>query len=336
MAVLQGISGIQMGDGAGGTIALSISKHILRMLSNSSLSYLTATMSNPSQVNSGSVSYYIPELIQTEAYDATSQKFDKTQTAMRRITCDTREQAKYEVETFDIARLDESSDVLGMIATGLAMGIQSTLNAEFLMYIKSQFEVGGELAAQIIELPVLGKDVVDTVENCRAAYNALQMKIAKITQMYDKNKLGIEKGDLHTIMSPVAAVQIRNSFWGTPANIGNFPISPTLAGVQLGNMKFTEDGMLDNAIPAGTSFSKLKDFDFSNYVGFIIHNEAVAMPISIMNVVNQNSPFNANLQYICKYQYGLGILRPKLLYAIVKAKPVAKKETIKEKFGRNN
>ena len=39
MATLQGIAGLQWGDGAGGTIALSIQTRILRIISTSSLVY---------------------------------------------------------------------------------------------------------------------------------------------------------------------------------------------------------------------------------------------------------------------------------------------------------
>ena len=40
------------------------------------------------------------------------------------------------------------------------------------------------------------------------------------------------------------------------------------------------------------------------------------MPINIQQTMQTINPDNGNLRFITKYQFGIGILRPKLIYAI--------------------
>ena len=73
--------------------------------------------------------------------------------------------------------------------------------------------------------------------------------------------------------------------------------------------------MLNNNIAAKSSFSD-KELKTIGLVGLIIHREAVGMPINIQQTIQTINPENGNLRFITKYQFGIGILRPKLIYAI--------------------
>ncbi|MGL5854401.1 MAG: hypothetical protein ACRCYA_04095 [Cetobacterium sp.] len=55
MAILQGISGLQFGDADGGTIALSIDRRVLRILSGGRLSFMTATIGNLDGLKTGTI-----------------------------------------------------------------------------------------------------------------------------------------------------------------------------------------------------------------------------------------------------------------------------------------
>lgn len=40
------------------------------------------------------------------------------------------------------------------------------------------------------------------------------------------------------------------------------------------------------------------------------------MPININQTIQTINPENGNIRFIIKYQFGIGILRPKLIYAM--------------------
>lgn len=321
MAVLQGISGLAMGDGNAGKIALSINTQVLEILSNDKLSYLTATITNPAQVQNGTVSYYVPEIIGSGEYGTAGEgtNFVEPAAGLVSINIDKRRQNKYEVETFDISRLNESGYILGVVAAGIARAIQADLNAEYLTFIVSQFKNGTgtlALAGQILELDNVGKgNPALTPEQSRVDYNRIQLQIAKFQKMFDKRMLGVGVNEIYGVLSVEADIDIRNAFWNQPNTLGNFVIKETLEGVKLGNLNYFVDVMLNNNIAANTSFSN-KQLQTTGLVGLIIHREAVGMPINIQQTMQTINPENGNLRFITKYQFGIGILRPKLIYAI--------------------
>lgn len=321
MAVLQGISGLAMGDGTGNKIALSINTQVLEILSNDKLSYLTATITNPAQVKNGTVSYYVPEIIGSGEYGTAGEgtNFVEPAAGLVSINIDKRRQNKYEVETYDISRLNESGYILGVVAAGIARAIQADLNAEYLTFIVSQFKNGTgtlALAGQILELDNVGKgNPALTPEQSRVDYNRIQLQIAKFQKMFDKRMLGVGVNEIYGVLSVEADIDLRNAFWNQPNTLGNFVIKETLEGVKLGNLNYFVDVMLNNTIGAGTSFSD-KQLQTAGLVGLIMHREAVGMPINIQQTMQTINPENGNLRFITKYQFGIGILRPKLIYAI--------------------
>ena len=321
MAVLQGISGLAMRDGTGNKIALSINTQVLEILSNDKLSYLTATITNPAQVKNGTVSYYVPEIIGSGDYGTAGEgtNFVEPAAGLVSINIDKRRQNKYEVETYDISRLNESGYILGVVAAGIARAIQADLNAEYLTFIVSQFKNGTgtlALAGQILELDNVGKgNPALTPEQSRVDYNRIQLQIAKFQKMFDKRMLGVGVNEIYGVLSVEADIDLRNAFWNQPNTLGNFVIKETLEGVKLGNLNYFVDVMLNNTIGAGTSFSD-KQLQTAGLVGLIMHREAVGMPINIQQTMQTINPENGNLRFITKYQFGIGILRPKLIYAI--------------------
>lgn len=318
MAIQQGIAGLAMGDGAGSKIALSIHTQVLEILSNDKLSYLTATITNPSQVLAGTVSYYVPEIIASGEYGQAGEgtQFQEPQAGLVSINIDNRRTNKHEVESFDISRLNESGYILGMVAAGISRTIQADLNAEFITFLVAQFKAGGSLENQVLELAEVGKgNPALTPEQSRVDYNRIQLKIAQFQKLFDKKMLGIATNEIFGILSVEADIDIRNAFWNQPNTLGNFVIQETLEGVKLGNLNYFVDIMLNNKIDAGTSFSD-KAMNSTGLVGLLVHKEAVGMPINLQQTIQTVNPENGNIRFITKYQFGIGILRPKLVCAI--------------------
>ena len=321
MAVLQGIQGMNIGDGAGGKVALSLQTRVLRILADNVLSYATATALNPASVKAGTCSYYVPEIIGASDYGTGDGAFSVPQSGLVSFNLDTRRSVKYEYETFDVSRLEDSDYILGMITNGIAMAIQADLNGQFWKYLVTKFDkTSGDatLKTQTIELSYLTKENVnETPENMRKDLLSIEYKLNKINQMFDKAKLGVSKAEIMAIVAPVVDTNMKYGFWNQPNLLGQWVVSKTLAGNQIGNLKYTVDPMLNNRIGAGSSFSADQELDFTNVYGFLFHNEAIAMPINLEQIWQGVNPDNANPRFIAKYQFGIGILRPKLIYKIV-------------------
>lgn len=320
MAILQGISALQWGDGNGGQVALSIHTEVLRILRSNKLSYMSATLRNPGQVQAGTASYYVPEIVQTNYYGAAgSSGFSIPQTGLISFNLDKRRDAKWEVEQFDIARLQDSTYILSVIAAGLAGAIQTDLNAEYLAFLTTQFKTGGTLNTQTVEIPTLWKtDVNVTPEDCRKDFLLLQQQVIKFTKKFNKQMLGLERNEVFAVLSYEADINLRNAFWNQPNELGRKVIEETLEGQQLGLLKYFTDPMLQNNIAQGTSFSKDTALNTENFVGFIAHKEAIAFPINLMTTTQTINPDNGNPRFITKYQFGMGILRPDLIVALRK------------------
>lgn len=316
MAVLQGISGLSWGDGSGGQVALSITTQVLRILSNDKLSYLIATTNNPSKA--GTNTYYVPEIIASGEYGTAGEgvSFADPETGIVSINIDRRRQNKWEVETFDISRLNESGYLMGVIAAGIAKAISADLNAEYLTFLVKQFKSGGSLQSQVLELDYIGKkNTAMSPENSRIDYNAIQYLITELEQTFDKKMVGVDANEIFGILSLKADIGIRNAFWNQPNTLGEFVIKETLQGTKLGLLKYFTDVMLDKQISAGSSFTD-QEVNTTNLIGLIIHKEAVGMPININQTIQTINPENGNIRFITKYQFGIGVLRPKLCWAL--------------------
>lgn len=319
MAVITGISGMQMGDGSGGKIALDLKTRVLRILYDSNFSYLTATIANPRQVNAGSVSYQIPEILQAENYLTGASDFQTLQSGIVEVHIKTRRTVKYTYETFDQSRLGDMAGVIGMIANSVAMSIQNDLNLHFWNGVAEQFKkTTGTLRKQSIQLPNLTKKTA-TIDEIKTAVKELQWKTTEISKTFSKLAIGVPKSELMIFLDPFADINIRQMYYNQPNSLGHRVVANNLEMIQLGGgVSYTLDKMLGSNIGANTSFSKDVALDLTDYVGFIIHNEAIAMPFNLNSMVSVIDQTNGNPRMIAKYQFGFGIIRPWLVYAITK------------------
>lgn len=319
MAKLMGISGMQMGDGAAGQIALDLKTRVLRIISESGFAYQTASLMDPTQVNAGSVSYQVPEILMAEDYGTGTGDFQKLNSGLVEIPINTRRVVRYHYETFDYSRLGDMTYVVSVIANSVAMTIQNDLNAHFWNSIAEKFTKGtGDLRKQSIMLPDLVKQNA-TSDQIRAAIKKLQWKTTEINKTWNKKALGIPKSELMIYLDTFADINIRDAYWNQPNSLGQRVIAKDLVGYQIGGgIYYYLDKMIGATIEANSSFSKDKKLDLSKYIGFIIHNEAVAMPFNLNQMVAVTNPVTGNPQWIAKYQFGFGFVRPWLVWAITK------------------
>lgn len=331
MAVLDGISGNWMLDGAGGNIALDIQKGILRILSDSAFVYKTATILNKGEIKKGSVSYALPEIAQTEDYGQDGGSFQNIAANLVKIPINIRRWVGVEYESFDYSRLGDFQAVVPMVINSIAMSIENDLNAHFWNFIATNFKQdNGPLRKQSIVMPGLVEDYstaangVKTDDIKKYIYQ-LQRHYLAVNKTWNKNVLGIPKAELMLILDTYADLNIRQAYDGQPNALAERTIAKDLVGVQIGTgVYYITDKMLGENIKAGTSFSKDKALDLSNFIGLICHNEAIAMPFNFHELAFLRNPKNNNPRLICKYQFGLGFVRPTLCWAIVKQQPAAR------------
>ena len=331
MAILQGIQGMFMNDGAGGKIALDINRRVLTILNSGRLSFLTCTI-NEAQARAGTIWFDKPEIIQNQEYVDNSYNtptttaegqtpaapagggtnYYQTPTSGKiAVNIDKTRAAGYQVETFDLVSLGNPNAILGQIASSLAMAMTKQLNATFLQYLVNYFAGAG--SKQITALDVLDKEAYNTPEDCRKDLDKLTKRLARFTQIYDEEKAGIEAGQFVTVTSPIVHVNMMNAFWNQQGSL------PMLLGREkyyvFQDIITIQDGMLQNKILKGQSFSKDTDLDTSTLAAFMIHNEAIAMPIVYNGTFNMVNQFNGNPLFLAKYKYGIGLVRPDLIWA---------------------
>lgn len=352
MAILQGIQGMFLNDGDGGKIALDINRRVLTILNSGRLSFLTCTI-NEAQARAGTIWFDKPEIIQNQEYvdsyntpttTAEGQtppapagggtNYYQTPTSGKiAVNIDKTRAAGYQVETFDLVSLGNPNAILGQIASSLAMAMTKQLNATFLQYLVDFFadklDIKG--STQKTPLAVLDKEAYNTPESCREDLDKLTKRLARFTQIYDKEKAGIDGGQFVTVTSPIVHVNMMNAFWNQQGSL------PMLLGREkyyvFQDIITIQDGMLQNTILKGESFSKDTDLDTSTLAAFMIHNEAIAMPIVYNGTFNMVNQFNGNPLFLAKYKYGIGMVRPDLIWAFT-GTALAPFKATKEKAGK--
>lgn len=338
MAVLTGISGMGGVAGIGdsttnGAVALDLKQRILRILTdNYNMAYRTATIADIGEINAGSVSYQVPEILQASNYgDGSSGNFQKLNSSLVTININIRRRINYTYEQFDYSRLGTSAGVVGVIAASVASSIQNDLNSHFWNYLKELFDLtNGTLRTQNFTLPTgllpdlsnIAGYTVPTAEEVKAFILRLQLLGTKISKTYNMNALGINKAEMMLYLAPEMDSVIRLAYYNQPNGLAERQIAKDLVGYQLGGgLYYYLDKMLGNSIPVNTSFSEDTALDLTKFAGFYVHNEAVAMPFNFMSSQIVTDQENGNPRFINKYQFGIGVLRPSLIYSITTEAP---------------
>lgn len=330
MAVQTGISAINIGDGtANGHAALAIQDRVLKILYETSFTYKTATVRDAAQIHAGSVSYQVPQIVSATAYGDGTTGFQKLNSGLITVPIDIRRTVKYSYETFDASRLGPWEDsVLGMIASTVALSIENDLNANFWKFIVEQFDLTkGTLRMQNLTLPILDASnitAIPSIDDIKTAIFRIQLQAIKLNKTYNKEVLRVPKEELMIYFDPLVDAVIRQAYWNQPNDLGNRVVAKDLVGKEFGaGLWYYLEPMLNNSIPKGTSFADDYDLTTTGFLGFIIHNEAVAMPFNFNSMNMVIDPVNANPKFIAKYQFGLGLLRSGLIYSITKTAPTA-------------
>lgn len=319
MAALQGISGMNIGDGNSGKVALSITEYVQRILVDGGFTWRFATPQNPNNIKAGTAAYYVPEVVKGgNDYGSGAITYDNVNIGLKTFNVDKRQYTAYTYDMFDVERLYEGGSLMAMIATSLAIQVEAQLNADFWLELINVLKTDTVVKTQAIELAKLGTDysaATFTPDEAFQDFQKINYKIMYLSKLFDKNKVGVSKDEIMCILAPECDAGLTIAFRNQPNAIGEWQIAPTLVGKKIGNVKYITDKMLNQNIQANQSFNK-KAVDLTNLLGIIFHTEAIAMPINFQQVLQLIDNNNGNPKFLAKWQYGFGILRPKLIWSL--------------------
>lgn len=325
MAVIQGINALYTGDGSGGKAALSIKEAVMRIIRDESVAtYLT--MRAPVGADGygvGSIIIRQPYIPQSEAYSVAQVVNDTIQVSFVKVDINTQRRVYYEIETFDEVRLLEIDQIEGEIASGLATSIMADHNAHFFMGLMEFFNAN---PSQCKAIPNFNEP---SVTEAQAKTNALQMAYlrASIMKTFSRKCVGVPGSEVFGVIDVFGQINMIKGL--TTGNAGDMALRATLNGEfevrELYGLKYVIGNFLDLEVPKGQSWAKDYDFDTTNFKAFVLHTEFAAMPLSLNQIKLVDNQNNANPRWIAKYQFGFGVIRPELGYAIVGTLPTANK-----------
>lgn len=318
---------------------------MLQILYTTDFRYRYATAATQQEVKDGSVSYWVPEVLQTGAYNNT--QLGQTavpqipQVGLIKVPIDITRFVKTESEDYDLERLSNRDEIMGQIASSVAISLQADINGNFWMCVYNLFATGGQLANknQTMILKFLGsgfqtledlynstkpEDATKLAELAKNApnnmwldYRRLQNVFTTFYQTYTKKIMGVRKNDITAIMCPQVDDDMMTLFRNQPNVVGGYQLNATAQGTRLGNLKYVVDPMLNNKITVGASFNGDYTLDLTGVLGIIFHRQAIAFPMNLQKVGSVIDPQNLNLRWIAKYQFGFGVLRPDLIKLLI-------------------
>lgn len=333
MATFTGISGIAVGDTQGGFVALSIQERVQRILSSnrSIATFLSATANKTAtSAVAGRVYYRKPQVVQTNVYSVGQVSNDMIQVGQSYVDINVQRTANYQYETFDSARIADWGAVESEVAKSLALSIMLDHNSHFLRGLASYFNDHSSETNLFLEAPKL-VDKSATVDEIMGIVKDLAWIKGDIEKTYSQFYEGVDGTEVYGIFDTYAEANfnyaIMRGLFSADAGVSVFQngaIGTNGSAVKVMNVwgiKCIIDNLVNLKVVQGQSWAKDYDHDLSNYIGFVIHNEFCAMPLSLNTVRMVYDVNNANPKWIAKYGFGFGIVREGLGRAVVKAMP---------------
>jgi hypothetical protein len=293
--------------------------------------YSTASALNVADIKAGRAIYRKPKRIFTENYKNQSISTQKPTQDTIFVDLSYEKSAKYELETFDLSRLqgDISGQFQNSVAQSLTNSITAQLDAEFLKYtcdlaagLPGQKQVVNTwftpLTGGVIGDPTKSAFTLDQLKTMALQVNDIGDAIATTI---NEAMLGTDddKRDIMIITRP----QIYSRLVASNANSGDQSNEILSNGVLL-NSSIHGRYVVKHPFMAKSllkSDAKLKldldtDYNLGNYQALILHTEAIAMPFALNTITQAINPDNGNPLIIAKYNFGLGAVRPELIQVV--------------------
>lgn len=157
MSKIIGTSGIAIGDGEGGYIALSVQEKVMENLHQSLATFLQASAPNSgSIIGNGTIVYRIPLYGQTQAYSVGQNATAYPNVEMVSVNVGDYRTQFYELEDFDVSMIKPEviGQLTGQIAANLSTTIMADQNSHFFLALKEYFDAHPEQTYYVPELAV--------------------------------------------------------------------------------------------------------------------------------------------------------------------------------------
>lgn len=280
--------------------------------------YASATVANPQSLHAGIAYFRVPERLLVEDYKkGTGGATQNPKMNLVKVPLDFEKFAKYEWETFDMARLE--SPVEGAfeakIAGSLGLGMTAQLDAHFLSYAVN---LATTLNQKTDMATPFDKYKWDDLQQLALTISDLN---ADLTGQVDMTMIGADddKRDTITIAQPKLYSRLARS----SARGGDISSHTLANGVMIGEMtdglKIVKHHFLGKNFAKTDAKLKLdidNNYDLSSTLALILHTEAIAMPFALNSLVPVINQENGNPRVIAKYNYGIKAVRESLIWAI--------------------
>lgn len=321
-SILKGITGLDIGNGDGGHVALALQDAVLDILSSQNLvAHLTARAQT--STTAGTVAYYKAFTAQTSSYSVGQKITQKPQIGLVSIDLDTFRSAVLEIEDFDESRLGASGNTaLNIVAGSLARAASADMEAAFLcrMFVLGTDEAGTAWDTnKTVELPELATDDVSvTGQQIKDAFTKLSYIEKGFRKTFNKEAVGMNTKSVIAVLDSFAETNAARAV--TTGSNGDRAIATIIKGDtelntydrtvrEFMGVKYITSDMIGTSILKGTSFNADKDIDLTNFVGAIYSADIVAFPNRVVKITTTINPENGNRRYIIKYMYGFGVTR---------------------------
>ncbi len=275
--------------------------------------YAAATLSATGEGNTDV--YRIADMISSQEYTKANKNDMPDEPNVEQIYLhkDNKRKYGYEIEDFD--RVDigsEFSSIEDVIAGSVGLGIAAELDCEF-------FKAAYNTAVSTTNFTVNAKySSATTQAEMDTMYFETVDTASAIEGTVDKSIIGVDKTELIAFMKPQAAARFIKNGNGGDKNYSNY-MDGQFSEVNGINIKAYP--LLGKNISKDQSFSKDKAYDFSKVENLTIHTQAIAFSFRMVKVATNEKAESGNAITIFKYDYGIAILRPKLIYLIANATP---------------
>lgn len=269
----------------------------------------------------GSIKVKIPRFFQATKYNALGG--NKTQQAKMTyvmVSIDKESMIKTSIDKFDLMRFKESGAYQAEVIGSIAKTIILDLNAHFYLKAMEIIQANKQNAIQL-DFSKQAESLEEMAQAKLTNYKYVQF-INQSKKVFTTLNYSLETSDIITVLDTIGATNVTFGF--TTGSAGDKAIDIQVEGYntvakQLGGLNYiTDEAVINNIHPMGSSFSADEEFDFSNATAFSIYSGAIAMPFVILEAISTYDPDTLNPIIGSKYMYGIEAVLPQFIWGAFK------------------
>lgn len=269
------------------------------------------------EINRGTevAKYGKPQRVQDAAYSRTTLKtsgWNDAGGATIEINLNQKRFSHYVVDDFDIFETPAADQFIGQAAASMAQTMTGTLDAELLSGITS-----GTPESTTFTLSTAATDTA-----AEPFLNTIADGVNDIKSLVSSEALTIPQAQIFVICSGKGYWRLAKWFKTYTQGTVTAISEGRIYNERIGGVNFIQHPFLLNTYAKGLTYTAANsaaagaaginldvDYDFSKLEAIIMHNEAYALPWTIVSVKNGQEPYTLNDGIVMKYKFGKGPIR---------------------------